>query len=224
MKRIKGFTLIELLVVVAIIAVLIAMLLPALQQARAQARTASCASNLKEAMQGTMMYALENKDYVFFYKSHEYDGTEAGWNTALTKGKYITNYNVYLCPDLKPVRYEDFASTFYYAYGAERTLNTSDYPIICTPDIWHFYRVLGKIERPSESIYLADSIYTGWGTQYFIMSNVGSWALGVHMRHNKMANAAYWDGHIKTSKPRDFSLAGYTYGYNINSELIPFSE
>ena len=58
-----GFTLVELLVVIGIIAVLIALLLPALTAARARGEMTSCASNIRQLMLATQMYANENKGY-----------------------------------------------------------------------------------------------------------------------------------------------------------------
>jgi len=60
--RRKGFTLVELLVVVGIIAVLIAMLMPALSRARDQALRVQCMSNVRNILQGIVMYAGENKN------------------------------------------------------------------------------------------------------------------------------------------------------------------
>jgi prepilin-type N-terminal cleavage/methylation domain-containing protein/prepilin-type processing-associated H-X9-DG protein len=64
-KSDKGFTLIELLVVIGIIAVLIAILLPSLRKARLQAQSAVCKSNLRQVHQFMVMYANDNKGYMY---------------------------------------------------------------------------------------------------------------------------------------------------------------
>ncbi|MEM6749507.1 MAG: prepilin-type N-terminal cleavage/methylation domain-containing protein [Planctomycetota bacterium] len=62
--RRRGFTLIELLVVIAIIALLIGILLPVLSSAREAARAGVCASNIRSAMQGVVIYGTENRDWM----------------------------------------------------------------------------------------------------------------------------------------------------------------
>jgi prepilin-type N-terminal cleavage/methylation domain-containing protein/prepilin-type processing-associated H-X9-DG protein len=102
MRRLKGFTLVELLVVIGIISVLIAMLLPALNKAREAARTVSCLSNIRQVMQGLMMYAQDNRGGLpFMYVNPPY----TIWAGALGggPGRYIKNASVFMCPSRLPL-------------------------------------------------------------------------------------------------------------------------
>jgi prepilin-type N-terminal cleavage/methylation domain-containing protein len=60
-SRARAFTLIEVLVVVAIIALLVAILLPSLSRAREQARMSICKANVKQLMNGLLLYSTEYK-------------------------------------------------------------------------------------------------------------------------------------------------------------------
>jgi prepilin-type N-terminal cleavage/methylation domain-containing protein/prepilin-type processing-associated H-X9-DG protein len=64
-NSLRAFTLVELLVVIGIIAVLMGMLLPALAKAQLHARSVQCASNMKQVGTALLMYANENKNWLF---------------------------------------------------------------------------------------------------------------------------------------------------------------
>lgn len=59
----RGFTLIEVLVVIAIVAVLLSVLLPTLRGARQASRSVACASQLRQLVILTRIYADQNRGY-----------------------------------------------------------------------------------------------------------------------------------------------------------------
>lgn len=65
MRSRRAFSLIELLVVIGIIAILLALLMPALRRARIQAQTIACLSNQRQIGIAMMIYANENRGWLF---------------------------------------------------------------------------------------------------------------------------------------------------------------
>jgi len=72
----RAFTLVELLVVIGIIALLISILLPTISRSRAQAARVVCATQMRDLVSATVMYASENKGWLPEYRGYDKDITK----------------------------------------------------------------------------------------------------------------------------------------------------
>src|SRR5438093_10285432 len=119
----RAFTLVELLVVIGIIAILIVILMPALRRAQQSAEEIRCASNLRQLMQGFLLFANEHKGHLpgGVYDMANPDPEKRDWLMGAGPGwliqwaphqgtlfRYVNNDpRLYRCPGLP---YEQFGS------------------------------------------------------------------------------------------------------------------
>jgi len=228
----KGFTLIELLVVIAIIAILAAILFPVFARAREKARQASCLSNLKQLTLAILMYAQdydETYPIAYYFSSgfaqmyawdFSFDYTTSPPSISLGLiGPYTRNNQLNACPSARGLhsfdrKYTGYAyNTSYIGGGQYEGVGGTVKPAAA----------LAEVQRPSETVLLADSAYwSTWGyvglagNNFLRSPNDPNNYVGpnVHFRHNGTANVAYCDGHAKAEarkygpSPYDSSL-GY---------------
>lgn len=186
------FTLIELLVVIAIIAILASLLFPSLNLAREKARGITCMNQLRQFGFGIITYAADFNDYV---PPNNYGvGYIPGflfWDNQ--KGNYISNPDIFVCPTLKPYRWEiTNNSRFAETYGS-RLFNYFKLSKIA--------QQMSMSKSPSSTIFYADTIRMDNRRQiyyYDILLNPSGVptpdGTAVHARHAGAANLLMGDG------------------------------
>jgi len=186
----RGFTLIELLVVIAIIAILAAILFPVFARAREKARQTSCLSNLKQIGLGAMMYS---QDYDETLPAG--DRTAAVWWYDIIQ-PYVRNQQIFVCPSWKAGGTTIWGSQNL-GYGINPCMMC---PQWCVRSAWP---ALGEIQRPSDIVFLADSIswvaccwQIGWANKCGAMCD-STVQVDANTRHNGGSNILFCDGHVK---------------------------
>ena len=202
------FTLIELLIVIAIISILAALLLPALNQARTKAMAIKCLSNLKQSGTAWIYYA---DDYQGFMTENDVDNTTGGshcWDAWLgpwrNSAKTVAGLNYLANPDVMRCPGHVYTPRPGYAIGRVYSSAQTDSPTLYRADTWYQLRRYGTTDtyywpRNAANNYgLIDGVAasgTAMGDQAATIS--GDLSLRtIHLRHNKRANAWFFDGSV----------------------------
>jgi len=190
-----GFTLIELLVVIAIIAILAAILFPVFAKAREKARQASCLSNMKQILLGSLMYA---QDYDERLHSQGYGSGADTIGYVLFLDPYIKNRNIWTCPS---------ADKGPYAFSGCSSCGTRPNFIIS----WYGLNVdargvkLSTISQPANKIWYAE--INRFCSLVWCIPGAGDdyGASAVSDIHNGGSNVGFFDGHAKWMKKSTFT-------------------
>jgi prepilin-type N-terminal cleavage/methylation domain-containing protein/prepilin-type processing-associated H-X9-DG protein len=198
----RGFTLLELLAVVTVTCILVALLFPAFGAFQKRAKAAKCAANLKAIGGAIFAYTADSNGYILpRYADDVADGLK-GWPRRLLKLGYLDNPEVLFCPSFFPINNEQaihkpFLKDASQTYGMRVwSLPGRKY----TADNTQVHKPLAAIQKPADFFLVADSVWTseGWLSQgYGITASKGVSKQLVHLRHAKLANTLFADGHVE---------------------------
>jgi prepilin-type N-terminal cleavage/methylation domain-containing protein/prepilin-type processing-associated H-X9-DG protein len=239
-KRQFAFTLIELLVVVAIIAVLVALLLPALNQARSLAQAAACLSGLRQTTMAVSYYSDDNREAILapywsrgqvvvdqkawgVYGDMYYNGGIGFWTMAIYP-KYGRNPWVFSCPAMKNYDEQNPYNLSTHPWYPYSRWTGAVYGIdggTKEPNVYiNCFRRLADIERPTEELYFADSVYCPSDGEvyesYVIFRKYRNGTDGrprhtPHIRHFDGCNVGFFDGHAQRVQADWIHQRGWDY-------------
>lgn len=207
----SGFSLIELLVVVVIIAVLASLLLPTLSLVRNAARTTVCAGNLRNLQTANAVYRNDNGHWLpgyltgmsgsyFWISSKEF--LAAYTDEHVTNGDNTKIQSGLFCPVSRPKASWD-AFSYSYGYYCNAAAAPANQP-------WAYY--------PGNAALVSFADGLDWN---LTMAGLGTYFLGgaakpegvrayqaVAFRHGRLANVAFYDGHVQALDYARLNLIG----------------
>ena len=233
MEKKTSFTLIELLVVVAIIAILAAMLLPALNKAREAARASSCLGNLRQTMQGMLLYADNNKGW-----------TVPNWRSGIGCWGDVNEFGLFpnylprvagKCP-ADPVTSIGSSTGIYgmYLFAVDSGLGSrgADAPSVlgngacieAPPRSGTISYRPSLMKAPSTTVFLADT-RNNKNIGLYIFSPTGSLVDrdGVATVHNNRANVSFFDGHVAARSYTELKTVTNRFTHVLRATLTPWN-
>ncbi len=176
-----GFSLVEILVVTTILAILCALLMPAMASAREAGRGAACQEHLKQVAMATLMYAMDWNERLptHFRVEQGYIGIDI-FSMLLP---YHKDWRIFQCPSV-PGHWTIRGYGYNHVY-----LN---------------YQLLSRINHTSDTIMFCDNkrrSTDGASVAHCFPPGYPGANNGPDPRHNRMANFAFVDGHVKRMEP-----------------------
>jgi prepilin-type N-terminal cleavage/methylation domain-containing protein/prepilin-type processing-associated H-X9-DG protein len=192
----QGFTLVELLVVIVVIGLLAGLSVPAIGRAQATARTAQCASNMRQIVQGLILWIGNNDGYMPYYNSGLYYWMAEVSRNSNTPGGTTLPYFGH-----NPLRAGESASTVWICPANNPFQSKSGTLRDCS------YGINGKVvpnwtnsapvrfitlTKPSKCVAITD-----WNLQSVNPANKITADSDMATPHTKGMNIAFWDSHVE---------------------------
>jgi len=201
-RRSRAFSLIEALLTVGIFAVLIALLYVGVQSALAASRRARCISNLRQVGAAMSLSIQENRQAIVSFRGGSWDDRLA-WNNQCFLNGYLTDKEVFRCPDGENKYPISGPSWFWNGYGLNMfDPDGGEVPLTGKLGTGYIYRrSTATIEHPAAYLLIADSATPSAQKYYqtFRLGKAGTTDLsGLHLRHQGRANVFFLDGHVES--------------------------